>query len=91
MLLYTELRSAAKELLEVSHDLEQVISVEEHFINPLFICDLLRLGKFQELSSKPRPIFVKLNHTIDVSLLLSKAKSLPKELRIKRDMSAEER
>ena len=34
---------------------------------------------------------MKLNRTIDVSLLLSKAKSLPKELRIKPDMSAEER
>ena len=34
---------------------------------------------------------MKLNRTIDVSLLLSKAKSLPKELRIKPGMSAEER
>ena len=77
----------------LSHDLEQVTSVVsagEHSINPLSIRDLLRLGKFQEQSSKPRPLLVKINRTIDVSLLLSKG-SLPKELRIKPDMPAEER
>ena len=57
----------------LSHDLEQVTSVVsagEHSINSLSIRDLLRLGKFQELFSKPCAILVKLNCTIDVSLLL---------------------
>jgi len=78
----------------LSHDLDQVTSVVtagENSINPLSIRDILRLGKFHEQAAKPRPILVKLNRTIDVSLLLSKAKSLPKDLRIKPDMTQEER
>jgi len=57
---------------------------------PLSMTDLFRLGKYRD-SSKLRPILVKLNRTIDVSLLLSKAKSLPKDIRIKPDMTCEER
>ena len=78
----------------LSHDLDQVTSVitkGEISINPLSIRDILRLGKYHDQSTKPCPILVKLNRTIDVSLLLSQAKSLPKDLRIKPDMSKEER
>ena len=41
------------------------------------VTDLFRLGKYRE-SSKLHPILVKLYRTTDVSLLLSKSKSLPK-------------
>ena len=77
----------------LKHNVEkvtQIVTEGENSINPLSIRDLFRLGKYHE-SSKPRPILVKLNRTIDVSLLLSKAKSLPKDIRIKPDMTHEER
>lgn len=77
----------------LKHDVEkvtQIVTEGENSISPLSIRDLFRLGKYRD-SSKPRPILVKLNRTIDVSLLLSKAKSLPKEIRIKPDMTREER
>ena len=38
----------------------------------------------------PRPILIRFNRVIDVSLLLSKAGSLPSGLRIKPDMTREE-
>ena len=78
----------------LNHDLDKVTSIVtegDNSISPLSIRDLLRLGKYREESSKPRPILVKLNRTIDVSLLLSKAKSLQKDIRIKPDLTREER
>ncbi|XP_065895940.1 uncharacterized protein [Dysidea avara] len=78
----------------LTHDLDKVTSIVtegENSINPLSIRDLLRLGKYRDQSTKPRPILVRLTRTIDVSLLLSKAKSLSKDIRIKPDMSQEER
>ena len=77
----------------LKHDVEkvtQIVTEGENSINPLSLRDLFRLGKYRE-SSKPRPILVKLNQTIDVSLLLSKAKSLPKDIRNKPDMTRKER
>ena len=78
----------------INHDLDNVTSIVtqgENSINPLSIRDLLRLGKYRDQSRKPRPILVKLNRTIDVSILLSKAKTLPKDIYIKPDMTREER
>ena len=78
----------------LTHDLDKVTSIVtegENSINPLSIRDLLRLGKYRDQSTKPCPILVRLTRTIDVSLLLSKAKSLSKDIRIKPDMSQEER
>jgi len=78
----------------LNHDLDKVTSIVtegENSINPLSIRDFLRLGKYREQSKQPRQILVKLNRTIDVSLVLSKARFLPKEIRIKPDMSQEER
>ena len=49
------------------------------------------MGKFNEHSKKPHPIIVKLNWAIDASSSLSKAKYLPKHVRIKPDMSPAER
>jgi len=74
----------------LNHDLDKVtliVTEGENSINPLSIHDLLRLGKYREQSKQPLPILVKLNRTIDVSLVLSKSRFLPKEIRIKPDMS----
>ena len=76
------------------HDLQsvtQIITKVDNNINPLSICDLIQLGKYQENSNRPRPLLVKFNRAIDVSILLSKTSSLPKEIRIKPDMSLTER
>lgn len=76
------------------HDLQsvtQIIAKTESNIIPLSICDLLRLGKYQENPSHPRPLLVKFNRAIDVSTLLAKTSSLPKEIRIKPDMTPTER
>jgi len=78
----------------VSHDLHHVKSIVtegDNSINPLSIRDSLRLGKYREQAKRPRPILVRLTRTIDVSILLLKAKSLPKEIKIKPDMTREER
>ena len=78
-----------------SHDLHHVTTTVcegDNSINPLSIRDLLRLGKYREQANKPRPILDKLNRKVDVSILLSKAaKSLPKGIKIKPDMTREER
>jgi len=78
-----------------SHDLHHVSTIAcegDNSISPLSIRDLLRLGKYREQANKPRPILVKLNRTVDVSILLLKAaKSLPKGIKIKPDMTREER
>jgi len=45
----------------LNHDLDKVTSIVtegENSINPLSICDLLRLGKYSEQSKQPRPILV---------------------------------
>jgi len=77
-----------------SHDLHNVTTIVtqgDKSINPLSIRDLLRLGKYREEAKKPRPILIRLTRTLDVSLLLAKAKSLPKGISIKPDMTREER
>ena len=74
------------------HNVTKIVTEGDNTINPLSIRDLLRLGKYREQANKPRPILLRLTRTIDVSILLSKAaKSLPKGIRIKPDMTREER
>lgn len=78
----------------LNHDLDKVTSIiakGDNCISPLSIRDLLRLGKYREQSKRPRPILVKLNRAIDVLVLLSKAKSLPTNIKLKPDMSPTER
>ena len=72
-------------------DLSNVVKLVDENINPLSIRDLHRLGKYQDNSTRPRPILTKFNRAIDVSLLLSKTGSLPNGIRIKPDMTPEER
>jgi len=74
----------------LNYDVDKVTPIVTQGENSISPLSIFRLGKYRD-SSKPRPILVKLNRTIDVSLLLSKAKSLPKDIRIKPDMTREER
>ena len=76
--------------LDLSNVAKTITKVDEN-VNPLSIRDLRRLGKYQEQSSRPRPILVSFNRAIDVSTLLSKTSSLPNGIRIKRDMTKDER
>ena len=48
-------------------------------------------GKYQEQHRCPRPILIRFNRAIDVFLLLPKTSSLPHGIRIKPDMTREER
>ena len=73
------------------HNVTTIVTQGDNSINPLSIRDLLRLRKYQEQTKKPHPILIRLTRKIDVSLLLSKAKSLPKGISIKPDMTREER
>ena len=78
----------------LKHDVDkvtQIVTEGENSISPLSLRDLFRLGKYRDSTTKPRPVLVKLTRTIDVSLLLSKARSLPKNIRIKPDMTQDER
>ena len=73
------------------HNVTTIVTQGDNSINPLSIWDLLKLGKYREQTKKPCPISIRLTRKIDVSLLLSKAKSLPKGISIKPDMTCEER
>ena len=59
-------------------------------INSQSIRDCLRLGKFKQ-SSRPRPILLKLNRSIDVSTILAKRDQTPPGFVIKPDLSLQER
>ena len=56
----------------------EIIAQVSENISPLSIHDLYRLGKYQEQSRLPRPILIKFNRAIDVSILPSKTSALPK-------------
>ena len=72
-------------------NIAQIITKVDENINPLSIYDLHRLGKYQEKPRRPRPILTRFTRAIDVSLLLSKTSSLPSDIRIKPNMTPEER
>jgi len=63
----------------------------ESGISPLSVRDRFRLGKYREHSRQPCPILVKLNRAIDRSQLLHKARKLTGNIKIKPDLSYQER
>ena len=73
----------------LNHDLDKVTSIitkGENSISPLSICDLVRLGKYHEQLKQPHPLLVKLNRSIDVSVLkpdMSRADRLVESLLLK--------
>ena len=75
---------------DLSSVIETITKVNAN-VSPLSIRDLHRLGKYQEQSRRPRPILIKFNRAIDVSILLSQTSTLPSGIRIKPDMNPEER
>ena len=60
-------------------------------VNPSQILDCYRLGKFKSQLTRPRPILVKLQRSIDVTAILANRWSLSSPLLIKPDMSPDER
>jgi len=76
--------------LDLSNVVQLITKVDEN-INPLSIRDFYRLGKYQDKSTRPRPILTRFNRAIDVSLLLSKTSTLPKDIHIKPDIAPEDR
>ena len=59
-------------------------------VDPSQILDCYRLGKFKSQQTRPRPILVKLQRTIDVNAILANRWSLSSPLLIKPDMSPDE-
>ena len=55
------------------------------------ILDCYRLGQFKVQQSRPRPILVKLQHTIDANAILVNKSSISSPFLIKSDMSPVER
>ena len=75
-------------------DLERVVSVMSGLvssINSASIKDLHRLGKFNTLLTRPRPILVKFIRAADVMSVLSNRRLLTHPISIKPDLSQQER
>ena len=75
---------------DVKAVLETLSSIKVQ-INPDHVIDCFRLGKFKQNQSRPRPILIKLQRTMDVNTILANKSSLPSPLIIKPDMSPQER
>ena len=75
---------------ELDQIAEIFASIEKN-IGPQNIRDSFRLGKYNESSSRPRPMLVKPNRSYDVSTLLAARSKLRKGLTLKPDLSPRER
>ena len=60
-------------------------SINVH-IDPTHILDCFRLGRFKLQQTTPRPILVKLQHSIDANAILANKSTLSSPLSIKPDM-----
>ena len=59
-------------------------------VDPTHILDCFRLGRFKLQQARPRPILVKLQHSIDANAVLANKLTLSFPLSIKPDMTASE-
>ena len=59
-------------------------------IDPTHILDCFRLGRFKLQQTRPRPILVKLQRSIDANAILANKSTLSSPLSIKPDMTASE-
>ena len=75
---------------EVEKVMEIFASIDKD-VGPQSIRDCFRLGKYKEPNSRPRPVLVKMNRSIDVINLLAVHRNPPDHLTIKPDLSPEER
>ena len=55
------------------------------------IRDCLRLGKYKQSASRPRPLLLKLNRSLDVTTILSNRDKAPQGIAIKPDLTLQER
>ena len=60
-------------------------------INSQSIRDCLQLGKYKQSSSRPRPLLLKLNRSIDVTTILSKRDQSSQGIVIKPDLSLQDK
>ena len=60
-------------------------------VDPRHILDCFQFGKFQSQQTRPRPILVKFQHSIDANTILANKSVLSSPLFIKPDMTASER
>ena len=60
-------------------------------INSQSIQDCLRLGKYKQSSSQPRPLLPKLNRSFDVITILANRDKTPQGIVIKPDLIQQER
>ena len=73
-----------------SNAVSKVFSSMDVHIEPNQVVDCFRLGKFKSNQSRPRPILVKLQCTIDATTILAKRSSLSSPIFIKPDLSPAE-
>ena len=73
-----------------SNAVSKVFSSMDVHIEPNQVVDCFRLGKFKSNQSRPRPILVKLQRTIDATTILANRTSLSSPIFIKPDMSPAE-
>lgn len=88
-----ECETGSSRLDRYNSDLNEVISTLSSVVNSInhySIKDCLRLGKFVP-DSRPRPVLVKMNSAGDVRNLLAKSGALQYPLRLKPDLSPEDR
>lgn len=90
----TEPPSGSSLFARAAKDTDNVTKLFET-INPDFcsttLRDCFRLGRYKKDQTRPRPILVKLNRTVDVANILSNRDKYPNEINIKPDLTKEER
>ena len=89
-----ECDSGTPRLNRTQHDFKQVTSALSHLnsdVTSNSVVDCHRLGKFDSLSLRPRPILAKLTRRIDVLSVLSQRKELRGKISIRADLSKQER
>ena len=60
-------------------------------INSQSIQDYLQLSKYKQTPSQPRPVLLKLNHSLDVTAVLTNRDQAPDGIIIKPDLILQER
>ena len=77
--------------VEDTQKVEDVISSLKCQVGPNSIRDCIRLGKYNHMAPRPRPMLVNLNRVTDVRNVLSQVRTLPKPYVIKPDLPYEKR
>ena len=81
-------------LVRATEDLNktsETLSKIDSNLGNLSIRDCFRLGKYEQQHSRPRPVLVKLNRSVDTITILTKQSQYPTGIVIKPDLSPQER